>query len=54
MLMPGSFLLFPPLFFQNIQFHLPAAYFLIQSGDFLPQRIAFCLREGALCLRIVW
>lgn len=32
-------------FFQNIQFHLPAAYFLIQSGDFLLQRIVFCLQE---------
>ncbi|HAX7571882.1 TPA: hypothetical protein JTH58_005059, partial [Escherichia coli] len=32
--------------FQNIQFHLPTAYFLILSGDFLPQRIAFCL-QGA-------
>ena len=30
--------------FQNIQLHLPAAYFLIQSCDFLPQRIAFCLQ----------
>ncbi|EET0447713.1 TPA: hypothetical protein IDY64_004756 [Escherichia coli] len=30
--------------FQNIQLHLLAAYFLIQSGDFLPQCIAFCLQ----------
>lgn len=30
--------------FQNIQLHLLAAYFLVQSGDVLPQRIAFCLQ----------
>ncbi|WP_212740090.1 hypothetical protein, partial [Escherichia coli] len=41
--------------FQNIQPHLPAAYFLIQSGDFLPQRIAFCF-QGSLsgCLDWYW
>ncbi len=42
--MPGSFFMISSAFFQNIQLHLPAAYFLIQSGDFLPQRIAFCLQ----------
>ncbi|KDW84226.1 hypothetical protein AC70_4811 [Escherichia coli 2-210-07_S4_C1] len=41
-------------FFQNIQLHLPVAYFLIQSGDFLPHASSSASREGSLCLRIVW